>query len=123
MPFSNPQEMGRPVAIKDEGVTLTTSASSIDFVGGGVSGTAVGAAVTETISGSAANYAVDETPSGTINGTNVTFVLAHTPIAGTLALYYGTRLKLSVDYTLSTATITMTIAPVAGASLLADYQY
>lgn len=41
------------LAIKDEGVLLTSSASSIDFVGAGVTATAVGTAVTVTINGTA----------------------------------------------------------------------
>lgn len=51
MSFSNTQEQGRPLAIKDEGVTLTSNAASLDFTGAGVSGTNVGNAVTEDISG------------------------------------------------------------------------
>lgn len=68
----------------------------------------------------------NETPSGAINGANVTFTLAHAPVAGTLRLYQnGLRLAEGVgnDYTLSGATITMAIAPVTGDRLLADYVY
>jgi hypothetical protein len=54
MPFSNPLEAGRPVRILDEGVTLVSSVDSIDFTGAGVTGTAVGRNVTETIPGSTA---------------------------------------------------------------------
>ena len=42
---------GSALAIKDEGTTLTSAASSIDFVGAGVTATAVGSAITVTISG------------------------------------------------------------------------
>jgi len=49
MSLSNPQEMGKPVAIKDEGLVLTPSVGSIDFKGSGVTGTSIGADVTETI--------------------------------------------------------------------------
>lgn len=41
---------GTALVIKDEGSNITTAASSIDFVGSGVSATAVGNAVTVTIS-------------------------------------------------------------------------
>lgn len=51
MSFGNLTESGKPVAIKDEGVTLTPAVGSIDFTGSGVSGTAIGTAVTETIGG------------------------------------------------------------------------
>ena len=73
---------------------------------------------------STSNFVTEETPSGSINGSNTAFTLANTPTAGTLKLYLnGLRLKSGAgnDYTLSTATITMTTAPVSGDVLLADY--
>lgn len=54
MAFNNSQEMGRPITIKDEGVPLTTNVGSLDFAGAGVTGGAVGTAVTETINGGGA---------------------------------------------------------------------
>lgn len=51
MPYDLREEQGRPVTIKDEGVTLTTNVASIDFAGAGVTGTTIGDAVTETIPG------------------------------------------------------------------------
>ena len=54
MSFGVTQQSGGAVKIKDEGVTLVNSASSIDFAGGGVTGTAVGNDVTETIPGGGA---------------------------------------------------------------------
>jgi hypothetical protein len=51
MSFSNPQELGRPITVKDEGVTIATNVGSFDFTGAGVSGSAVGSAVTEDIDG------------------------------------------------------------------------
>jgi len=67
-----------------------------------------------------------ETPAGTINGTNVTFTLAETPLAGSLMLFRnGVLLKAGAgnDYTLSAATITFEAgeAPDTGAVLLAYY--
>lgn len=73
---------------------------------------------------SPSNFVTEETPSGSINGSNVTFTLANTPTSGTLRLYLnGVRQKSGAgnDYTLSTATITMTTAPVTGDVLIADY--
>lgn len=70
------------------------------------------------------SFVYDETPSGTVNGSNVTFTLANTPVAGTLVLYRdGQRLVPGgADYTLSTATITFVTAPTTGSILRADYQ-
>lgn len=73
---------------------------------------------------STSNFVTEETPSGSINGSNTSFTLANTPTAGTLKLYLnGVRLKSGAgnDYTLSTATITMTTAPISGDVLIADY--
>ena len=65
----------------------------------------------------------DETPSGTMNDINVTFTLANTPISGTVKLYWnGMRMKVGVGFTISTATLTMAIAPSSGDTLAADYR-
>lgn len=71
------------------------------------------------------NFVIGETPSGTVNGVNVTFTLANTPVAGSLDLYdQGIRLNVGAgnDYTISSATITMLTAPLTGEVLLADYR-
>jgi len=49
--FYNPKETGRPVTIKDEGLSLDNNVASIDFAGAGVIGTALGNEITETIAG------------------------------------------------------------------------
>lgn len=76
-------------------------------------------------SSSPTNYADNETPSGAVNGTNVTFTLAHTPNpAVSLQLYVNGVLQLyGSDFTLATATITMANAPSTGAILTAFYRY
>lgn len=72
-----------------------------------------------------------ELPAGTMNSSNRTFTLAHTPVAG-IALYLngmrlGTTGQTAVGYTLSGLTITMTNSapyiPAAGDDLVADYEY
>ena len=101
---------GGSIAIKDEGITVTAAASSLDFTGAGVTASAVGNAATANISGNSVSVAYDELPSGAINGTNDTFTLAHTPSpANSLDLILGgqTLTGGGEDYTLSTATITM----------------
>jgi hypothetical protein len=127
MPFSNSQEMGRPLKIKDEGITITSNAASIDFAGSGVSGNAVGSDVTETIPGGSGNFAYDETTSGTLDGSNTTFTLAHTPNPSSSLILTNNGQVLTgggVDYTLSGDTITMVNAPVSTDILRAkSYQY
>lgn len=72
-----------------------------------------------------ANFVYSEVPSGTINGSNTSFSLANTPIAGTVRLYLnGLRQRAGAgnDYTISGATITMLTAPLSGEYLEADYR-
>jgi hypothetical protein len=67
-----------------------------------------------------------ETPSGAFNGSNVTYTLAHTPLASTVDLtLMGQVLVEGVDYTISGLTITMTTAIDAGytGSFIAKYRY
>ena len=73
-----------------------------------------------------ANQSV-EAPSGTMNGSNQTFTLAHTP-AGNIQLFYGgimLREGVGYDFTISGTTITLLgdIKPVAGENLMAVYLY
>lgn len=63
-------------------------------------------------------------PTGTINGSNVTFTLSATPVAGTEIVYLnGLRLKRGAgdDYQISGSTITMNDAPLTGDVLLVDF--
>lgn len=51
MPFYNREEKGRPVKIKDEGLTLVNNVASIDLVGDGVLASSIGDDVTQNIPG------------------------------------------------------------------------
>lgn len=65
-----------------------------------------------------------ETPAGSINGSNTAFTLAHTPGAGMTQVFLnGLQQVVSVDYTISSDTITFNVAPVSGDSLRAVYFY
>ncbi len=76
-------------------------------------------------SGTEPNFADWITPTGTLNGTNKVFTLPQAPNpAASLRLYRGWQvLKPGVDFTLSGATITYTIAPPPTATHLAFYRY
>lgn len=98
--------------------------NSLNVEGDGVSTSVVNGLLTLTIAGGTGIMVDDETPTGTINGTNATFTLAHTPTAGSVKLYLnGARLRVTEDYTISGATITFIIPPLTGSILLADYRY
>ncbi len=62
---------------------------------------------------------VQETPSGTINGSNVTFTLANTPVSNAAVSIFqnGIFMRQGTDYSISGTTLTMTVAPVVGQQL------
>ena len=70
------------------------------------------------------NFADSETPTGDVDGANTDFVLAHTPLTGSLKVYLnGMRMSITEDYTLATATITFLTAPDSGSIITCDYRY
>lgn len=69
---------------------------------------------------------VRETPSGTLNGSNVTFTLASTPIAGSEEVFLNGLLQepgAGNDYTISGAVITYLAAPLAADRLRVSYRH
>lgn len=73
----------------------------------------------------ASNFVDKEVPSGSINGSNTSFTLANTPVAGSEHLYLNGVLQepgAGNDYTISGGTITMLTAPLSGEKLRASYR-
>ena len=70
-------------------------------------------------------WSMNEVPSGTINGVNVTFTILNTPIGQIMLYLNGQYLAPGVgeDYTISTVTITLAVAPIVGDKLRVNYQY
>ena len=71
------------------------------------------------------NFVDRETPSGTINGSNVTFTLANTPVVGSEHVFLNGIIQnsgASNDYTISGATITYLTAPLTGEVLRVSYR-
>jgi hypothetical protein len=63
-----------------------------------------------------------ETPSGSVNGSNAVYTTVGVPSSGTDAAYLqGIRLTRGIDYTLSSSTWTLTVAPSTGDTLRMDY--
>jgi hypothetical protein len=87
----------------------------------GISWTSVNAAAGLTNS----NFVDKEVPTGSINGSNTSFSLANSPVAGSEHLYLNGLLLESGagnDYTISGTTITMAVAPTSGEKLLVSYR-
>lgn len=81
-----------------------------------------------TVSASGINFSDKEVPSGSINDSNVTFTLAHTPTAGSEHVYLnGVLQTITTDYSISGATITFVTAPPVGTDattvLVVSYRY
>ncbi len=70
------------------------------------------------------NFWYHETPVGTIDGSNVTFTLtaAPNPTTSLEVTLNGQEMSVTEDYTLSTDTITMLIAPPTGSLIKSDYR-
>lgn len=72
------------------------------------------------------HYSPRETPSGTLNSSNVTFTLAHTPVGSSEHVYLNGILQnknSSIDYSISGVTITFSFAPDSTDSILVTYWY
>ena len=71
-------------------------------------------------------FADAEVPTGSINSSNTTFTLAHTPspAADLTCFLNGIEQRAAgADYTLATATLTYGTAPVTGSTLVCNYRY
>ena len=70
------------------------------------------------------NFVTREVPTGLINSSNVTFTLANIPTTGTECVYLNGLLQNAGgnDYSISTNTITFTVAPETGSVILVNYQ-
>lgn len=74
--------------------------------------------------GSSVTPVSGETPTGTINGTNPTFTIAHTPISGSVSVFInGLMERPTTDWTISGTTLTMIDIPATGDNLMVNYQY
>jgi hypothetical protein len=108
MPFSNLQETGKPVSVKDEGLTITPSVASLNFVGSGVTGTNIGDNVTATIPGGGGTGFTKLTATGTVNSVNADFTFTEKP---TYIVSDGLWYVENTGWTWAGSTATMTVPP------------
>jgi hypothetical protein len=110
------------------GGTTTTAAqqsvASVGTTGQVLTSNGAGALPTFQTAATVYTFVTSEVPSGTKNSSNVTFTLAHAPVGTSLALYVnGVRQVPTTDYSISTLTITMVVAPDSTDTIIADYHY
>jgi len=118
MTYNNAQEKGRPVTIKDEGVTLVSNVGSIDFTGSGVTGSALGSDVTEEIAGGSGGI------TGTLTATRIPFALNTSALEDDANLVFdkitktlGVQVDTPKATVHSSATVGQTIADISTASV------
>ena len=122
-------ELYRNGLVQTSGVDYTVSGSRITFATGNipVTGDLLQAYYRVTGSSPTPTFVDDEVPSGTVNGTNLTFVLAYAPSPQVgLRLYKnGMLMQQHADYTLSGSTITfVTVStPQVSDAIVAYYRH
>lgn len=112
-PLASPTFTGVPAAPTAAPGTNTTQLATTAFVTAAIAALPGGSTLVPR-----------ETPSGTVNGSNVTFTLAFTPISGTEHVYLNGILQepgAGNDYTISSATITYLTAPLTGDKIRVTY--
>lgn len=111
---------GTDVAVADGGTGVSTLTGLVK--GNGTSPFSAATVGTDYLA--PASVVTRETPSGAVNGSNTTYTLANTPIAGTEQVFWNGLLMepgAGNDYTISGGTITALSAPVTGDRLRVTY--
>ena len=101
---------GSALTIKDDGTTLNTAVTSIDFVGSGVTATANGSNVTVAIPTGLSNTIIKTTSFTATNAAaNLTYTLPFTPVGAAyfFVIKNGIVLLPNTDYNVSNTTLTV----------------
>lgn len=101
--------------------SLATAAN--DFLVASGPGVFVKKSLSETQTILVPKWSINEIPTGSINGVNMVFTLAHTPIDQIMLYLNGQYMTPDEDYTISGVTITMASAPSVGDKIIVNYPY
>jgi hypothetical protein len=101
--------------------SLATAAN--DFLVASGPGVFVKKSLSETQTILVPKWSINEIPTGSINGVNMVFTLAHTPIDQIMLYLNGQYMTPDEDYTISGVTITMASAPIVGDKIIVNYPY
>ncbi len=103
---------------KVAGVTMTSSAAELNLL--------TGATVTTTELNALGTIVIRETPTGALDGNNVDFYLANSPMAGTEEVYLNGILQdvgALADYVISGNHITFAVAPLSTDKVRVSYRW
>jgi len=112
---------GSAITIQDEGSSLSTAASTINFVGSGVVASGTGSTKTITISGGSGGgvNVQGEVRAYTGDGSSTGFtVTSGADVENVLVFLNGVYQRPTTDYTVSSTTLTFGTAPVNGESII-----
>lgn len=107
------------IAVAVDGASIEISGNALKVKAGGITDAMLALTYVQR-----SKFIVRETPSGSINGSNTSFGLANTPVAGTEQVFLNGLLQepgAGNDYTISGATITYLTAPETGDRLRVSY--
>lgn len=110
----------RVIAIFWSGVLISDDPQSINFTGNvEVTDDGFGNITVDILGGGGGATLAFETPDGTIDGSNDTFTVTHTPL---YIVLNGSTYFEDDGYTLSGVTITMLVVPETGSTLRSAYE-
>jgi hypothetical protein len=121
---SKPISTATQTALNGKEGTITAGTTAQFFRGDKTFQTLNTAALSDFGTAVQGKFVTRETPSGAVNGTNTSFVLANTPVAGSESVFLNGILQepgVGNDYTISVATITYLTAPVTGDKVRVSY--
>jgi hypothetical protein len=100
--------------ISINGAYLGRDIRKLNFTGVTGSRAGDGVATIDVSASAGGNFAENETPSGVVDGSNVTYTLAHTPIGSVQVVWNGQVQVEGINFNISGTTITFTFAPDTG---------
>lgn len=110
---------GQTLDVNVDGSTLEISSDTLRVKDAGITAAKLAQTYIQV-----SKYIARETPSGSVNGSNTSFTLANTPVAGSEMVFLNGILQepgAGNDYTISGATITYLAAPATGDRLRVTY--
>ena len=121
---SKPISTATQTALNAKEGTITAGTTAQFFRGDKTFQTLNAAALSDFGTAVNGKFVTRETPTGSVNGTNTSFALANTPVAGSESVFLNGILQepgSGNDYTISGSTITYLTAPVTGDRIRVSY--